>query len=31
LDIKREFNKDQQGTLQKADQNWPGLLDKYGK
>ena len=31
LDIKSEFNKDQQGTLKKADQNWPGLLDKYGK
>lgn len=31
LDIKGEFNKDQQGTLKKADQNWPGLVDKYGK
>jgi YHS domain-containing protein len=31
LDVKGEFNKDQQGTLKKADQNWPGLLDKYGK
>ena len=31
LDIKSEFNKDQQGTLKKADQNWPSLLDKYGK
>jgi len=31
LDVKAEFNKDQQGTLKKADQNWPGLVDKYGK
>jgi len=31
LSVKDEFNKDQQGTLKKADQNWPGLLDKYGK
>lgn len=31
LDVKNEFNKDQQGTLRKADQNWPGLVDKYGK
>jgi len=31
LDVKNEFNKDQQGTLKKADQNWPGLLEKYGK
>ena len=31
LGVKDEFNKDQQGTLKKADQNWPGLVDKYGK
>ena len=31
LDVKDEFNKDQQGTLKKADQNWPGLVEKYGK
>jgi len=31
LDVKDTFNKDQQGTLKKADQNWPGLVDKYGK
>lgn len=31
LDVKDSFNKDQQGTLKKADQNWPGLVDKYGK
>lgn len=31
LDIKDAFNKDQPGTLKKADQNWPGLVDKYGK
>ena len=30
LDIKDAFNKDQQGTLKKADQNWPRLVDKYG-
>jgi YHS domain-containing protein len=31
LDIKDKFNKDQQGNLRKADGNWPGLVDKYGK
>ena len=31
LDIKSDFNKDQQGNLHKADQNWPGLVEKYGK
>lgn len=31
LDIKDKFNRDQQGNLMKADQNWPGLIDKYGK
>jgi YHS domain-containing protein len=31
LDIKNEFNQDQQGMLKKADENWPGLVDKYGK
>jgi len=31
LDIKDKFNKDQQGNLRKADQNWPGIIDKYGK
>lgn len=31
LDVKDAFNKDQQGKLKKADQNWPGLVDKYGK
>lgn len=31
LDVKDDFNKDQQGNLKKADQNWPGLVDKYGK
>ena len=25
LDVKNEFNKDPQGTLKKADENWPGL------
>lgn len=28
LDIKGKFNKDQAGNLQKADQNWPGLVEK---
>jgi YHS domain-containing protein len=31
LDVKGQFNKDPQGTLKKADENWPGLVDKYGK
>jgi len=31
LGVKNDFNKDQQSTLKKADQNWPGLVDKYGK
>jgi YHS domain-containing protein len=31
LDVKGNFNKDQAGNLQKADQNWPGLVDKKGR
>ena len=31
LDVKGKFNKDPQGNLKKADENWPGLVDKYGK
>jgi YHS domain-containing protein len=31
LDIKGKFNVDPQGNLNKADQNWPGLVDKFGK
>ena len=31
LDVKDKFNKDQQGNLGKADTNWPGLVEKYGK
>ncbi len=31
LDVKNSFNKDQAGNLRKADQNWPGLAEKYGK
>jgi len=31
LDIKNKFNQDQQGMLKKADENWPGLVEKYGK
>jgi len=31
LDVKDTFNKDQQGNLRKADQKWPGLVEKYGK
>ncbi len=31
LDIRNKFNKDTQGNLQKADKNWPGLVQKEGK
>lgn len=31
LDVKDKFNQDQSGNLQKADQNWPGLVEEYGK
>ena len=31
LDVKGKFNDDPQGNLQKADQNWPGLVEKLGK
>jgi YHS domain-containing protein len=31
LDVKSKFDNDPQGTLKKADENWPGLVDKYGK
>ena len=31
LGIKDKFNKDRQGNLHKADQNWPGIVEKYGK
>ncbi|HUI51336.1 MAG TPA: YHS domain-containing (seleno)protein [Terriglobales bacterium] len=31
LDVKDKFNKDQTGNLQKADQNWPGLVEKKGR
>lgn len=31
LGVRDEFNKDPQGNLRRADQNWPGLIDKYGK
>ena len=30
-DVRDTFNKDQAGNLNKADSNWPGLVDKYGK
>ena len=30
LGVKKEFNKDQQGNLQKADKNWPGIVAKEG-
>ena len=30
LDIQKKFNKDTQGNLQKADQNWPGIVQKDG-
>jgi|SRR5271168_776855 len=31
LSIRDDFNKDTQGNLQKADKNWPGLVEKLGK
>jgi YHS domain-containing protein len=31
LDVKDKFNQDQLANLRKADQNWPGLVEKYGK
>ena len=31
LGVKEDFNKDQQNNLSKADRNWPGLVEKYGK
>ncbi len=31
LDIKDKFNQDQEGSLKKADENWPGLVEKYGR
>jgi YHS domain-containing protein len=31
LDVKGKFNQDAQGNLKKADQNWPGLIERYGK
>jgi YHS domain-containing protein len=31
LDVKDKFNKDQAGNLQKADQNWLGLVEKKGR
>lgn len=29
--VRDKFNQDSQGNLKKADANWPGLVDKYGK
>jgi YHS domain-containing protein len=31
LDTRKEFSKDTQGNLQKADKNWPGIVQKEGK
>lgn len=31
LGVKKEFNKDQQGNLQKADKNWPAIVAKKGR
>lgn len=31
LDVRNKFNKDTQGNLQKADKNWPGIVQKEGK
>ena len=30
-DVRELFNKDPQDRLKKADANWPGLVEKYGK
>ncbi len=30
LDVRDDFNKDQAGNLAKADQNWPGLVERKG-
>jgi hypothetical protein len=30
-DVRELFQKDTQGNLKKADNNWPGILDKWGK
>jgi hypothetical protein len=30
-DVRNLFNKDPQGNLKKADQNWPGIVEKKGK
>jgi YHS domain-containing protein len=30
LDVQKKFNKDTAGNLQKADQNWPGVVQKDG-
>jgi YHS domain-containing protein len=30
LDVRDDFNKDQAGNLGKADQNWPGLVERKG-
>lgn len=29
--VQKKFNQDTQGNLKKADSNWPGLVEKYGK
>ena len=31
LDVKGKFNQDPQGNLNKADHNWPGLVEQLGK
>ena len=31
LSVKEDFNKDTQGNLQKADKNWPSLVEKKGR
>ena len=29
--VREKFNEDTQGRLKKADTNWPGLVEQYGK
>ncbi|HEY5894224.1 MAG TPA: YHS domain-containing (seleno)protein [Chthoniobacterales bacterium] len=31
LNVRKDFSKDAQGNLKKADANWPGIVEKKGK